>query len=349
MNEYYVIDCKTTGDNPYLDKIYQIGLVRYKGHIELTRSLFYIKDIRNKYFLPQETLDFIADNGLPREEVCKAVSNLLSHNFVVGKGNALFLTSFLQESDIPVAFSYLDCMEYVKQVAPFLKFYNFDKLIELFGFNAFSYENPYTECEKVQRLFLATFRLSRGRMLHDLAETPERYLSGYWEKKVKLETDANLSLFKDRYVVSSGTFNSFSTELIEQLIVQSGGFTQMYPNERTSIAIVGNTEFPATFQTRAFHDSLVRIRQNQDIRIISELELLYLLHGQFTWQRNVNSLYCPKPVEYNFMPVFIGGSHDVPEHQFLHFIPKEYKDTMNSRSFRRPPTLGDTNRGPGKS
>ena len=349
MNEYYVIDCKTTGDNPYIDKIYQIGLIRYKGHVELNRSLFYIKDIQNKYFLPKETLELLAEKGLSRKEVCQALATLLSRNFVVGKNNSIFLTSLLKESDVPISFSYLDCMEYVNQVVPFLKFYGYDKILELFGFNVTSYQSPFSDCEKLQHLFLSMFRLSRGRKLHELAENPERYLSGYWEKKVNLDEFANLSLFRDRFIVTAGTFSSFSLETLEFLIKMSGGFPQLYPNERTSIAIVGNTEFPATYQTRTFHDSLVRIQQDQDIRIISELELLYLLHGQFTWSRNVNPLYCPKTVEYQFMPIVIGG-HEVPlEHQFLRFIPKEYRDSENSRSFRRPPTLSDNNRGSGKN
>ena len=72
----------------------------------------------------------------------------------------------------------------------------------------------------------------------------------------------------------AGEFKMLERGPIENMVEDSGGVPQGYPDDNTSLVIAGNMEFAAEYQTRPVHEALIRIRQSQLIRFISELELL---------------------------------------------------------------------------
>ena len=332
-NEYVIITIKTTGDNPYLDTVSRVGLIRYKDHIELTRSAYYVK--KEAYGFDKTLKGVNPENILPLDQVREAVANIINGKLVIGFGQPYFLQKMLEDCYKEVHFSYLDCKEYIGKVVPPLAGYSFERLIDFFMLFEKD-ESPCTECSYIHRMYMAVLRLSRGRFMHELSPNAERYLSGYWVKKAEPDRYAKLAMFDKKNVLVTGRFKTMSRETICGIISTSGGIVQEYPDKNTNVVIAGNSEFPAVYQTHSFHEALSRIKYNQEIRIISELEMLALLYGQINWNKEVNSSYVPVTVEpefleFSFVPKMIKEGFT----RKVHVTVQKKADSWNNRGNRK--------------
>lgn len=333
MDEYIVLALKTTGDNPYFDTVCGAGMVRYKDHAEVSRSFFNVRENDINPVKNEEKTYSLA-------EARDAIVNFVKDKKVLLYGQAAFLQAMFYNCPQEYNINVIDCENYLFQTVPALKGYARGRLEELFHINE-PKEGIYRDCSVIQKLFRLALLFSKGKSLHDFVYDVERYFSGYWEKKAVIDRYAKLAIFCRKKVVLAGEFRALPRDSICKVVEASRGTVSAYPDEATEVAVVGNTEFPAPFQTKALHETLIRVRQNQSVRIISELELLSLLHGQYVWDKRVNPYYLPVSGKPMVFPVKLGNLGSFIKNGTAGFPAGQKKDAANSRGMSKKAASSD--------
>jgi len=335
---YIVLSVKATGDNPFLDEVYQAGVIRYdKYHAEISRSLFSISVSKEaEYRLGKQQREEIKKNNvLPVEKACDAIANLINGKIVVMWGQLPYFDTMFRRYPYDVEFDVLDCSEYFPRVCPFFKNKTREKIVEFFRMDEVFLEDEYKGCLEIRYALEIFSKFSNGQSIHKLFPHADRFLSGYWDERVKISPFAKLFFLKNKHVLITGKFNSLSAEAVEKVVVDSDGINQKIPGKDTDIAIIGNVEFPAAYQTRAVTEVMKRIRQNQAIRIISELEFLSLLYGQTSQVKSVNRMYYPVAAKPELITVLVGNHNSKVRGGGVHVADKGKKDSSNGRSFSK--------------
>ena len=343
LDEYLVLDIKATGDNPYLDEIFRVAIVFYHDHIEVSRRVISFLPEKEKSLKKLSEMGIDTEGFMPKAEGIDALANLLKGKNVILYKTFPFLEVLFRNYSLPGNFNYFDCFRFFTEVCPYLSGYNYERFQELLNITKQD-DSPYSGCICLQRMFVSFLRMARGRRLDEVTFLADRFISGYWENKAVPDNYAKLPEFNRNEVVVTGQFVSLTRDAIIRIIGDSGGSVRDFPSEKTRIVIAGNTEFPASYQTRAFHEALKKIRENYHIRVISELELLSLLHGQILWEKKVNPYYLPKKKRVVFAP-YVFGPPEPPVVNSPKTARRPMIDSQNNRGSLGPKKPGTRDRG----
>ena len=256
--------------------LYNIQLIRYKRHLEISRHSFCVFNKEVEDSKPVQLDEF---------------ANLIRDMTVISFGQLSLLQNLFIGYTKELSINHIDCCELLGNVLPFVKGYKPERILELFRLSEIIPDGEYKDCLCIQQLFVASVAFSRGKFLHEVFPASIYFLSGYWQKKAAPDYAIKSSLFFGKKTVIAGEFKMLERGTIENMVEDSGGVPQGYPDDNTSLVIAGNMEFAAEYQTRPVHEALIRIRQSQLIRFISELELLSLLYNQITWVKEVAAWY----------------------------------------------------------
>lgn len=308
------------GNNPTIE----VGLVRYRNNAETTRSFFCVS--AKEETKPLAELDMLA--------------NLLNNMQVISFGSPVLLQQLFIGYSKKIQIEYVDCKELLNKTLPFTAKYSLERLGDLFRVPEFGQQRDFMDCFIIYTLYRAAMSFSYGKLLHEVLPVVGHLLPGYWAKRVVLDKHARLSLFSKKNILVAGEFKSLRHSEIEKIINSSNGKLQTYPDEKTEIVIAGNTEFPAQYQTHSVHVALLRIRENQSIRLISELELLALLYGQMTCEKVVQEYYRTIPVKEIGVPMTLGKGKDVDPWKGLSF-PVTNADSQRSTKLTKKAKTGN--------
>ena len=301
-----------------------VGLVRYRNDTETTRSFFCVSTKEKEK--PLSELDMLA--------------NILNGMRVISFGSYVPLQQLFIGYPKKIQIEYVDCKELLNKTLPFTAKYSLEKLGDLFRVSEFGQQRDFTDCFIIHTLYMAGLLFSRGKSLHEVLPVAGHLLPGYWVKRAVLDKHARLSLFSGKKILVAGEFKALRYGEIEEVISSSNGKMQTYPNDKTEIVVVGNTEFPAQYQTYSVHAALLRIRENQSIRLISELELLALLHGQMTYEKVVQEYYKTIPVADVGEPIVLGKGKEIDPWKGLSF-PVTSADSQRSTKLTKKAKTGN--------
>lgn len=323
---------EATGNNPYLDTVSRIGMISYKNHVEMDRTSFTVSGMEGTN---------TGQGSYSLSEACDSIVNKATGTILVVYGQTLFLQTMLHACRKEAKLDIVDCEDSLYRTVPALRGYARGRLEELFRIHVAGDDAVLKDCVIVQKLFRLCQMFSKGKQIDVFVPDVERYFSGYWEKRIVIDPYAKLAEFDKKEIVIAGEFKAMSRDDISGVVLNSCGKIVSYPDKTTEVAIVGNTEFPAPFQTRALHEALLRIRQNQDIRIISELELLSLLYGQYAWKKEINPYYLPVAGKMMVFPVQLVFSGETAKHVPIGFPFGKKKDSDNSRGLSKKSKITD--------
>lgn len=298
-NNYVVFDIETTGLDPEIDEIIEIGAVKIKDGIKI--------DTFNSLIKPEYEIDeFITElTGITNEMVENAPSinevlpkfmDFINDYIIIGHNvnfDINFIYDNLEELNIsPITNDFVDTLRISRRLIPELKHHKLSDLANYFNIDT---NGSHRSLKDVEITFEVLNNLNK--MIIEKYENIDNFKDACKPKSHSgirasdittnnTEFDEENMLY-DKYVVITGTLGKMLRKDAMQVIADLGGHCQDGVNKDTNYLILGNNDYNPILRGKKSSKLLKAENlklKGQDIEIISE-NVFYDIIPESIWKK----------------------------------------------------------------
>lgn len=279
--DYIVIDLETTGLDPSVDEIIEIGAIKYQNQRKI--------DVFSTLIQPSHPIsDSVSSlTGITNDmlvsspsiaEVLTELREFLDGYALVGH-NIHFDINFLYDSytnylHVPLPNDFVDTLRIARIVLPNLEHHRLSDLAEYYQIDCVGAHRACTDCTITNQIYC---ELSNSKIdFSKFNSRPNRYkrrnYSGLSVKDICPTTNNfdKSNPFYNKYVVFTGPLSKLSRSEAAQIIVNFGAICQDYVTKKTNYLILGNESYTGGRLSGKHKLAITYISKGQDLKILSE-------------------------------------------------------------------------------
>lgn len=165
VNTYVVVDIETTGVNPLVDDIIEIGALKIVDDQIVDTFQSFVKPTNSNYNLSPfniaicEIVPEMIENALPEKEVIASFFDFVENYILIGHNIVSFDANFLYDSikynlNLDMKNDFIDTLRLAKKLVPNLESYKLNSLIEQFGIKNKKPHQALSDCYATNSLYL---------------------------------------------------------------------------------------------------------------------------------------------------------------------------------------------------